>query len=248
MTRQIRFIQRQPISGLLVFVALAVGSSLAGHAQQGIPVPSNQGAATGGAVGRNNLTRVYGTVFDSSGKPLPDVDIWIANNVAPADRLRSRTRGTGSFNARNLDRVFTERDLGGVDLRLTFELDGYRDFEVVVGVARDAGERVDVMLLEEGEDPEIEGINCVLAGKIANAKGKGIKGATVQVSWEGGDPMTFETAKDGHYEFLLWSAPETVHLDVTGPGMSPYSTDIPLQAHDNAAIVATMVHDVGGER
>lgn len=243
-----RLTQYGSVLRFLAPLALTLACAVPALAQQGLPIPSNQGTSTDSAVSRNNLTRVYGTVYDSRGEPLPDVDIWIANNVAPANRLRSRTKGTGSFNARNLGRVFTERDLGGVDLRLTFETDGYRDFEVVVGVARDAGERVDVMLLEEGEEPEIQGVNCVLTGKIANAKGKGIKGATAKVSWEGRDEMSLQTAKGGEYEFLLWGAPEMVHLEVTGPGMSPYTADIPLEAHENAAIVATMVHNVGGER
>lgn len=170
------------------------------------------GDVTGAAGGRDN-TRVYGTILDSSGKPMADVDIWYQNDNSPAMRLRAKGRKTGSYLLRNMSRLYSREDYEGIWLRLTFERDGYRSVLARVSVQRDGTQRVFPILFREGESIEPEGIRTVLVGRVQNKRGKPVKGGG-EVTVTSGDG-TFEATgpieKNGEYAVVLWDAPERVN-------------------------------------
>ena len=160
-------------------------------------------------------TRAYGTVLDSSGSPLANVDIWVSNHNAPANRVRAKNRKTGTFLLRNIGRLYTIDDFGGITLRLLFERDGYRSVQTTVGVQRDGIGTLYPVLFIESEKVELPGVCAVLVGTVVNAKGKGLKAPTIQVRTLEGDEIVKVTGeKKGDYEVLLWNAPQRVRLIV----------------------------------
>ena len=147
----------------LVFIPL-LAAAVPAAAQD--PGPANVGAdlrggdVTGAVGGRDN-TRVFGTILDSSGKPLPDVDIWFQNDNMPAPRLRAKGRKTGTFLLRNMGRIFSREDYEGLTVRVTFERNGFRSVIARVAVQRDGSQQLYPILFREGESMEPEGIRTV---------------------------------------------------------------------------------------
>ena len=182
-------------------------------------------------------TRAYGTVLDSSGSPLANVDIWISNNDAPANRVRSRNRKTGVFLLRNIGRLYTEDDYGGITLRLLFERDGYRSVQTTLGVQRDGIEILYPVLFTESEEVELPGINALLMGRVVNAKGKSVKVPTIEVrTLEGTEIAKVTGEKNGDYEVLLWNAPQRVRVIVEST-LGEKELEVDLTASSSAQVI-----------
>lgn len=199
----------------LLFIPLLV---LAVPALAQDPGPANVGAdlrggdVTGAVGGRDN-TRVFGTILDSSGNALPDVDIWFQNDNMPAPRLRAKGRKTGTYLLRNMGRIFSRDDYEGITLRVTFERNGFRSVIARVAVQRDGSQQLYPVLFREGEAMESQGIRTVLAGRVQNSRGKPVKGGG-EITITSGDG-TFQASgpieKNGEFAIVLWDAPERVN-------------------------------------
>ena len=173
-----------------------------------------RGGDVTGAVGGRDNTRAYGTILDSSGNPLPDVDIWFQNDNAPAPRLRAKGRKTGSYLLRNMGRIFSREDYEGIVLRITFERDGYRSVVARVAVQRDGAQQVYPILFREGESMEAEGVRTVLIGRVEDKRGKPVKGGgevTIS-SGDGSFSASGPIEKNGEFAVVLWDAPERVNV------------------------------------
>ncbi|MEM1248101.1 MAG: carboxypeptidase-like regulatory domain-containing protein [Acidobacteriota bacterium] len=221
---------------------LALIATAAAHAQN---VNSNQdmrGSSVAGSIGDRDNSRVQGTVFDSSGSPMSDVQIWAMNHNSPADRIRARTRKTGTYLLRNFERIYTRDDVYGVTMRVQFEKAGYQTVEVVADVEKNGLTRVFPVLYADGEQVGMTGVCAMLTGRITNAKGKGVKGSTVKVS---GDGFSAEVAaaKNGEYELLLWNAPAQVTLEIES-AQGTASQPLELTAAPRADVFLTQVVDV----
>ena len=198
----------------LLFVPLLLVSASV-LAQEG-PVNAGadlRGGDVTGAVGGRDNTRVFGTILDSSGNPLPDVDIWFQNDNMPAPRLRAKGRKTGTYLLRNMGRIFSRDDYEGITVRVTFERNGFRSVIARVAVQRDGSQQLYPVLFREGEAMESQGIRTVLAGRVQNSRGKPVKGGG-EITITSGDG-TFQASgpieKNGEFAIVLWDAPERVN-------------------------------------
>lgn len=172
-----------------------------------------RGGDVTGAVGGRDNTRVFGTILDSSGQPLSDVDIWLQNDNSPAARVRAKGRKTGTYLLRNMGRLYSRDDYEGITLRITFERDGYRSVLARVSVQRDGSQQVYPILFREGESMEPDGIRTVLVGRVENKRGKAVKGGG-EVTFTSGDgefTATGPIEKNGEFAVVLWDAPERVN-------------------------------------
>lgn len=172
-----------------------------------------RGGDVTGAVGGRDNTRVVGTILDSSGNPMSDVDIWYQNDNMPAPRLRAKGRKTGTYLLRNMGRVFSREDYEGIVLRITFERDGHRSVVARVAVQRDGLQQVFPILFREGESMEAEGVRTVLVGRVENKRGKPVKGGgeVTITSGNGEFTATGPIEKNGEFAVVLWDAPARVN-------------------------------------
>jgi hypothetical protein len=207
---------------------LLVGAN-AGVAAAQLPEPLNEGTDTTGTITDRDNTRVGGTVYDSSGKPLADVDIWVANDASPSQRMRTRSRKTGSYLARGLGPLYTERDVLGIVLRVSFELPGHRTVEAKVAVEKNELGALYPVLYQEGEEPPGAGrLHGRLSGVVTGANGKPVREATVRatVADEPGFAVETVSGKDGRYELLLWNAPVKLELQVSAAGQQELRREV----------------------
>ena len=230
-------------SALRAGLCLVIGTALAAppaNAQR------NEGVDITGNVSDRDNTRVAGTVYDHEGNPMTNVNIWVVNHDAPANRQRTRTRKTGAYLARNLAPLLEEFNLEGINLRLTFEKDGYRSVETTIGVARNALGTVHPILWPQGQEPGAERIYAVLTGRITTPDGKPARGATLEVGSPESPEMSVEAevAKDGTYEVLLWDAPRILRLDVEAPGEEAFSEEISLSAQERPDLIQVATYDI----
>ena len=193
---------------------LAVSASV--MAQEIGPVNAGadlRGGDVTGAVGGRDNTRVFGTILDSGGNPLPDVDIWFQNDNMPAPRLRAKGRKTGTYLLRNMGRIFSRDDYEGITVRVTFERNGFRSVIARVAVQRDGSQQLYPVLFREGEAMESQGIRTVLAGRVQNSRGKPIKGGgeVTITSGDGAFEARGPVEKNGEFAVVLWDAPERVN-------------------------------------
>ena len=172
-----------------------------------------RGGDVTGAVGGRDNTRVHGTILDSAGNPLSDVDIWYQNDNMPAPKLRAKGRKTGTYLLRNMGRVFSREDYEGIVLRITFERNGYRSVVARVAVQRDGTQQVYPILFREDESMEPEGVRTVLIGRVENKRGKAVKGGgeVTVTSGDGSFEATGKIEKSGDFAVVLWDAPERVN-------------------------------------
>ncbi len=172
-----------------------------------------RGGDVTGAVGGRDNTRVLGTILDSSGNPMSDVDIWYQNDNMPAPRLRAKGRKTGTYLLRNMGRVLSRDDYEGIVLRITFEREGYRSVVARVAVQRDGAQQVFPILFREGESMEAKGVRTVLVGRVENKRGKPVKGGgeALFTSGDGSFSATGVVEKNGEFAVVLWDAPERVN-------------------------------------
>lgn len=201
-----------------------------------------RGSNIDGAVGDRDNSRVQGTVFDSEGNPMSDVQIWAMNHNSPADRIRARTRKTGTYLLRNFGRIYARDDIYGVTMRVQFERDGYQSVEVVADVEKNGLTRVFPVMYAEGETVAMSGICTMLVGRITNAKGKGVKGATLRVTSDD-FAAEAEASKSGEFEILLWNVPSQVTLEVESSQGSK-SLPIEIQTPPRADVFLTQTVDV----
>jgi len=232
---------RSRTAGLWMLMLLLVGARAAFSQDRGVDI-------TGSVTDRDN-TRVTGTVYSPEGEPMADVDIWVTNDDAPSERLRLKTRKTGNYLARSLYRIYTERNIEGIMLRLTFEKPGYRSVTATVPVRKNALGELNPILFPEGREmPAVEetGFCMKLAGQISDPGGKAVKGATVVVTSPDDEDLRVEAtvAKDGSYEVLLWRAPADVLLETTAPGQPASSVRLTLPTPERADVVAVGRHDI----
>ena len=206
---------RRLLFPLLFVPTLFIAGSVLGQDPGAVNVGGDLrgGDVTGGVSGRDN-TRVFGSILDSSGNPMSDVDIWYQNDNMPAPRLRAKGRKTGAYLLRNMGRVFSREDYEGIVLRITFERDGHRSVVARVAVQRDGSQQVYPILFREGESMEAEGVRTVLVGRVEDKRGKPVKGGG-EVTITSGDD-SFSAAgpieKNGEFAVVLWDAPERVNV------------------------------------
>lgn len=203
---------------LLFPLLLVPALFLAGPVLAQDPGPVNvggdlRGGDVTGAVGGRDNTRVFGTILDSSGQPLSDVDIWLQNDNSPAARVRAKGRKTGTYLLRNMGRLYSRDDYEGIVLRITFERQGYRSVLTRVAVQRDGSQQVYPILFREGESMEPEGIRTVLVGRVEDKRGKAVKGGgeVTVTSGDGEFTATGPIEKNGEYAVVLWDAPERIN-------------------------------------
>ncbi|HVS14394.1 MAG TPA: carboxypeptidase-like regulatory domain-containing protein [Thermoanaerobaculia bacterium] len=236
-----------PAAGPRYAAVLAVALLAAGlvSARQ-LPEPDNVGTDGTGTITDRDNTRVQGIAYDPEGNPLADVQIWVANHDAPAERQRTRTRKTGTYLARNLGPLFTEFNVQGVSLRLTFEKDGHQTVEATVGVRKNELGTLHPILWPQGVGPEMDGVCVVLTGRVTDARGKPARNATVKVASAEDPALALETttAKDGSYELLLWNVPRQVRLEVNAPGEAPFTQPIALSEPTRLDLVQVATFDV----
>ena len=208
---------------LLTTLALLTAGA---HAQQDSGFLGTEGAEAG--AGDN--TRLMGTAFDLEGNPMSDVLIWVVNDDAPAFRVRSKSRKTGNYLVRGMGGLYPRVDQTGIVARASYEKEGYEIVEARVPLNRNAFERVYPILAPAGQKPAIEGVCAVLVGTVSNRKGKGVKGAVVEIR-DGGEIIATseETKKNGEFEILIWHSVAEVDLVISAPGGDPEITPITLE-------------------
>ncbi len=172
-----------------------------------------RGGDVTGAVGGRDNTRVFGTILDSSGNPLSDVDIWLQNDNSPAARVRAKGRKTGTYLLRNMGRLYSREDYEHIVLRITFERNGYRSVLTRVSVQRDGAQQVYPILFREGESMEPEGVRTVLVGRVEDKRGKAVKGGgeVTVTSGDGDFTAAGPIEKNGEFAVVLWDAPDRVN-------------------------------------
>ncbi|HUP24941.1 MAG TPA: carboxypeptidase-like regulatory domain-containing protein [Thermoanaerobaculia bacterium] len=251
MRRSIDKLRRNIVHAPLASAALVC--VLCGNALEArqLPQPQNEGTDTTGSITDRDNTRVGGTVYDASGNPLPEVEIWVANDASPSQRMRTRTRKTGSYLARGLGQLYTERDVYGVVLRLSFELQGHVGVETKVAVEKNALAVLHPILYREGEAmPDGDRLHASLVGVITVSNGKPVREATVRVKSPEDPASSWEavTGKDGRYELLLWNSPMALELEVTGPGQQVLRREVAFDPPQRRDVVepATLDLVLGG--
>ncbi|MCY3964861.1 MAG: carboxypeptidase-like regulatory domain-containing protein [Acidobacteria bacterium] len=198
---------------LLLAPALLVAVPLLAQEQPVNAGADLRGGDVTGAVGGRDNTRVFGTILDSSGQPLSDVDIWLQNDNSPAARVRAKGRKTGTYLLRNMGRLYSRDDYEGIVLRITFERDGYRSVLTRVAVQRGGSQQVYPILFREGESMETKGVRTVLVGRVEDKRGKAVKGGgeVTITSGDGEFSAAGPIEKNGEFAVVLWDAPARVN-------------------------------------
>ena len=235
---------RRPAHRFLL-LSLAVLFPIAGLSAQEVTSDVSQGADISGAVTDRDTTRVFGNIYDSSGAMLPRVDIRVFNDAAPANEVRTRSRKTGSYVARNFGRLYTERDLYGLKVRVRFEAAGFKPAEIVSAVEKNNGLELNPILWRDGEQPEMDGWCLVLTGKLTNAKGKKVKDGTVRVTSPDDPNLDIEATveKNGNYRAVIWNGPGNLQLEATGNGTTE-TRPLALDGQPRYDLVAQVVQDI----
>ncbi len=168
-------------------------------------------------IAQQDSTRGGGVIYDSQGNPMPKVEMWIQNDNAPADRARGRSRATGAYLVRGIGRLFTERDMAGIMLRLTFEAEGFESLVLRVAAPVNTYTELSPILAKPGEDLSAMRPCLMLRGKVSRGGKKGIRDVVVTVSSPDDPELAVQatTAKDGTYEVLLWGAPPSLVVTAT---------------------------------
>ncbi len=205
----------------------------------------SQGADISGAVNDRDTTRVFGTIYDSSGAALSKVDIRVFNDQAPANEVRTRSRKTGSYVARNFGRLYTERDIYGLQVRVRFESAGFVPAEIVSAVEKNNGLELNPILWRDGEQPAMDGWCLVLTGKLTNAKGKKVKDGAVRITSPDDPSIDVEATveKSGIYRAVIWNGPGSLQINATGNGTSE-TRPITLDGQPRHDLVAQIVQDI----
>ena len=162
-------------------------------------------------IAQRDTTRVGGIIYDSQGNPMPKVELWIQNDNAPADRSRGRSKATGAYLVRGIGRLFTERDLAGIMLRLTYEAEGYEPLTVIVPAPVNTYTELFPILAKPG---------LLHRGKVSRGGKKGLRDAVITVTSpeDPGLNVQTTTAKDGTYEALLWDVPSSLLVTASSGG------------------------------
>lgn len=193
----------------------------------------------------SDQTRVFGAVYDSSGEPMPRVDVRVFNDRAPANEVRTRTRKTGSFVARGFGALYTDRDGYGLMARVRFERDGYRTAQVVTAVEKNNGRELVVVLWREDEDPEsFEGRSVLLRGRVQDARGKKVRNATVEAVAPDGVVLGQTTSdRSGQYELLVWAGPDRYDVRASSAGSTGHAA-VAFEDPPRSDLVAQVEVDV----
>ena len=169
---------------------------------------------------QRDTTRVGGTIYDSQGSPIPKVELWVMNDNAPADRTRGRARATGTYLVRGLGRLFTDRDMEGIMLRLTYSAAGYESVTHTIAAPVNNYSELFPILAKPGEDLTAMGWCLLLRGQVSRGGKKGIRDAAITVTSpdEPGLNVQATTEKDGTYEALLWNVPASLVITASSGG------------------------------
>ena len=232
---------------LRIAVAIAILVSGMAGAQPTGPTDFNSGGWTleGSITDRDN-TRVLGTVYDSEGNPQPKVVIWVANNQILSSRVRIRTRSDGSFLVRDIAQLYTQEDVLGIVLRLSFEKEGYEPLEVTVAVERNALAEVHPILWRPEETPQGNDWCIVVQGTVSAAGRKRVKQALVTITspLDPGFELQAKVGKNGTYRALLWNAPASLKISATAAGFSSVESTLILEGAPRTNMVAQVAQDL----
>lgn len=232
----------------LVAVAILFGvpAASAGQVAAGETALDSRGWSVDGTVTDRDNTRLNGTVFDPHGKPLSKVEIWVANDLLLTSRLRFRTMGNGEYRVRNLGRIYTEEDVLGIVLRVSFSREGYQPFSALAAVERNGAAELHPILWPEGESTAPAGWCAFVLGRVTNTEGKGVKKATVTLTSAAGSEVLAEarTAKNGSYRALLWNAPASLIVSASAPGFNAGQEPLVLEGTPRSDMVATVTRDL----
>lgn len=191
-----------------------------------------------GAISDRENTRLMGTVFDTSGQPMPDVLIWVVNDEAPAAQARSRTRKTGNYLVRGMANLYTEHDVYGITARARFEKEGHQTVTARIGISKNGVERLYPVMIPEGEEFAPEGFLAVLVGSVVDTKGKGVKGVVVEALQDGERLAVSEPTKgNGEFEFVLWDVGEMIELVATTKKGDRFESAVPLSPRPQVDVV-----------
>ena len=219
---------------------LASGAPLVAQNEDGVDI-------TGTVTDRDN-TRVRGQVVDGQGQPLSEVHVWVSNDAAPADRVRARTRKSGTYLVRNFARLYTEDDIYGIVVRVRFEKAGYRAVEAKIAIEKNTVGVLTPVLFAEGEDDTRVGRSALLIGRVTRARGRPVKDATLEVKTKDGSDLAPGTTtiqgaakKNGEFELFLFDVPrELVVVVRSSMGEKEFSVSLP-EAYVPDAIAATEI-------
>lgn len=232
----------------LVVVTILFGAAAAsiGQTAPGETALDSRGWNVDGRVTDHDNTRLNGTVFDSHGKPLSKVEIWVVNDLLRTSRLRFRTQGNGDYRVRGLGRIYTEEDVLGIVLRLSFSREGFQPFSALAAVERNGAAELYPILWPEGESPALSGWYAFVQGRVTDAEGKGIKKATVTLTSAAGSAVLAktQTVKNGFYRALLWNAPASLIVSASAPGFNARQEPLVLEGTPRSDMVATVPQDL----
>ncbi|MEE2775929.1 MAG: carboxypeptidase-like regulatory domain-containing protein [Acidobacteriota bacterium] len=230
------------LAATLTGLAPAVAASAQAPAGAG---GDSRGDNVEGNIGSRDNTRAYGTVYDPAGKVLGKVDVWVMNDNAPAARMRLKSRPTGSYQVRNVGRLYNQDDIYGIVLRLRFEAPGYRTAEYIVPVERNEIVWLHPVMWPEDQEPSDDVRRVMVMGRLRNAKGKKIKDGSIVVTSPHDASLRVEVAaaKDGSFEALLWNAPSRITVQASaGAVTGEKKLDVSAATrHDLVTIVASNI-------
>ena len=240
------YLERSFPTLVAVAILFGVAAASAGQVAAGETALDSRGSNIVGTVTDRDNTRVNGTVFDPRGKPLSKVEIWVANDLLLTSRLRFRTMGNGDYRVRNLGRIYTQEDVLGILLRLSFDREGYQPFSALAAVERNGAAELHPILWPDGESPAPAGWCAFVQGRVTNAEGKGVKKATVTLTSAAGSDMLVQTltAKNGSYRALLWNAPASLIVSANAPGFNAGQEPLVLEGTPRTDMVATVTLDL----
>ena len=230
---------------LRIAVAIAILVSGMAGAQPTADLNSGGWTLEGSITDRDN-TRVLGTVYDSEGNPQPKVVIWVANNQILSSRVRIRTRSDGSFLVRDIAQLYTQEDVLGIVLRLSFEKEGYEPLEVTVAVERNALAEVHPILWRPEETPQGNDWCIVVQGTVSAAGRKRVKKALVTITspLDPGFELQAKVGKNGTYRALLWNAPSSLKISATAAGFSSVESTLILEGAPRTNMVAQVAQNL----
>ncbi len=237
---------RSLLAVAVLAVLFGVAAAAAGQVSTSDTALDSRGWNVEGSVSDRDNTRVNGTVFDSRGNPLSKVEIWVANDLLLTSRLRFRTMSDGVYRVRNIGRIYTDEDVLGIVLRMSFNREGYQSFTALAAIARNGAADLHPILWPEGESPVADGWSVFVQGRVSDEKGKGVKKAKVTLTSASGSEVLAETttAKNGSYRALLWTAPASLVVSVSAPGFDPGHEPLVLEGAPRSDLVATVTRDL----
>jgi hypothetical protein len=152
----------------------------------------------------------------------------------------------GSFLVRDSAQLYTQEDVLGIVLRLSFEKEGYEPLEVTVAVERNALAEVHPILWRPEETPQGNDWCIVVQGTVSAAGRKRVKKALVTITspLDPGFELQAKVGKNGTYRALLWNAPASLKISATAAGFSSVESTLILKGAPRTNMVAQVAQDL----